>query len=130
MLPPFAFSVDLFVFSNFFFVFTVVIMHHTPFALSIVFLEKLKKIFDNIKIPCYDMKCGGDYMVSYKPLWYTLLSHDLKKSDLVKRGIVSSATMAKMGKNEYVALEVIDRICQELDCPIEEVLKIEKAPDA
>ena len=98
--------------------------------IKIFFLEKLKKIFDKIKISCYDMKCGGDYMVSYKPLWYTLLSHDLKKSDLVKRGIVSSATMAKMGKNEYVALEVIDRICQELDCSVEEVLKIEKAPDA
>lgn len=66
-------------------------------------------------------------MVSYKPLWYTLLSHDLKKSDLVKRGTVSSATMAKMGKNEYVALEVLDRICTDLGCPIEAIVEI-KAP--
>ncbi len=63
-------------------------------------------------------------MVSYKPLWHTLLSHDLKKSDLVKRGTVSSATMAKMGKNEYVALEVLDRICTDLECPIEAVVEI------
>ena len=66
-------------------------------------------------------------MVSYKPLWYTLLSHDLKKSDLVKRGTVSSATMAKMGKNEYVALEVLDRICTDVGCPIEAIVEI-KAP--
>lgn len=37
-------------------------------------------------------------MVSYKPLWHTLLSHDMKKMDLVARSIVSRATLAKMGK--------------------------------
>ncbi len=66
-------------------------------------------------------------MVSYKPLWHTLLSHDMKKMDLVERGTVSRATLAKMGKDEYVALEVIDRICAELDCPIEAVVEIKKA---
>ncbi len=66
-------------------------------------------------------------MVSYKPLWHTLLSMDLKKMDLVKRGAVSRATLAKLGKNEYVALEVIDRICTDLGCPIEAVVEI-KAP--
>lgn len=66
-------------------------------------------------------------MVSYKPLWHTLVSLDLKKMDLVKRGVVSRATLAKLGKNEYVALEVIDRICTDLGCPIEAVVEI-KAP--
>ena len=66
-------------------------------------------------------------MVSYKPLWHTLLSLDLKKMDLVSRGIVSRATLAKLGKNEYVALEIIDRICTDLACPIEAVVEI-KAP--
>ena len=66
-------------------------------------------------------------MVSYKPLWHTLLSMDLKKMDLVKRGAVSRATLAKLGKNEYVALEFIDRICTDLGCPIEAVVEI-KAP--
>lgn len=66
-------------------------------------------------------------MVSYKPLWHTLVSLDLKKMDLVKRGAVSRATLAKLGKNEYVALEVIDRICTDLGCPIEAVVEI-KAP--
>lgn len=103
------------------------LLYHMQFALSMVFLDFLKKIFDKLKIPCYHAIIGGGYMVSYKPLWHTLLSHDLKKSDLVKRGTVSSATMAKMGKNEYVALEVLDRICTDLGCPIEAVVEI-KAP--
>ncbi|WP_298029635.1 helix-turn-helix transcriptional regulator [uncultured Dysosmobacter sp.] len=66
-------------------------------------------------------------MVSYKPLWHTLLTLDLKKMDLVKRGTVSTATLAKLGRNEYVALEVLDRICTDLGCPIEAVIEI-KAP--
>ena len=66
-------------------------------------------------------------MVSYKPLWHTLLSHDMKKMDLVGRGVVSRATLAKMGRDEYVALEVIDRICSELGCPIEAVVEVKRA---
>lgn len=66
-------------------------------------------------------------MVSYKPLWHTLLSRDMKKMDLVDRGVVSRATLAKMGKDEYVALEVIDRICSELGCPIEAVVEVKRA---
>ena len=66
-------------------------------------------------------------MVSYKPLWHTLLSLDLKKMDLVGRGVVSRATLAKMGKDEYVALEVLDRICSELGCPIEAVVEVKRA---
>ena len=68
-------------------------------------------------------------MVSYKPLWHTLLSCDLKKMDLVSRGIVSRATLAKMGKDEYVALEVIDRICSELSCPIEAVVEVKQSSE-
>lgn len=66
-------------------------------------------------------------MVSYKPLWHTLLSHDMKKMDLVGRGVVSRATLAKMGRDEYVALEVIDRICSELGYPIEAVVEVKRA---
>ena len=68
-------------------------------------------------------------MVSYKPLLHTLLALDLKKMDLVKRGTVSRATLAKLGKNEYVALEVLDRICTDLRCPIEAVVEIKVPQD-
>lgn len=63
-------------------------------------------------------------MISYKPLWHTLLSNDMKKMDLVNRGIIARSTLAKMGKGEYVALEVLDRICSELSCPIEAVVEV------
>lgn len=69
-------------------------------------------------------------MVSYKPLWHTLISRDMKKMDLVNRGIVGRSTLAKMGRNEYVALEVIDRICTDLDCTVSEVIEVTRASSA
>ena len=37
----------------------------------------------------------------------------------------STSTLAKMSKNEYVSLEIIDNICLFLKCEIEDVIKIE-----
>lgn len=71
----------------------------------------------------------GERMVSYKPLWHTLIDRGMKKMELVERVGMSRATLSKLNNDNYVALEVLDRICAELDCPIEAVVKIEKDPD-
>ena len=71
-------------------------------------------------------------MVSYDPLWITLVKKKMKKKDLYS--IVSSATVARMGRGEYVSLEVIDKLCVALDCGIGDVVMrdycTEKTPDA
>ena len=38
----------------------------------------------------------------------------------------STSTLAKMSKNEYVSLEIIDNICLYLNCKIEDVVEIEQ----
>ncbi len=48
---------------------------------------------------------------SYKPLWRLLLDKDITKTQMRETLGFSPATVAKMGKNEYVSLEVIDKIC-------------------
>lgn len=63
-------------------------------------------------------------MVSYKPLWITLLQRDITKTELRTKVGFSTATLARMSKNEYVALECIDRICQTLGCGIADVIEI------
>ena len=78
----------------------------------------------------YGMLERGERMVSYKPLWHTLIDRGMKKMELVERVGMSRATLSKLNNNSYVALEVLDRICAELDCPIVAVVKIEKDPDA
>lgn len=69
-------------------------------------------------------------MVSYKPLWHTLIDRGMKKMELVEQVGMSRATLSKLNNDNYVALEVLDRICEVLDCPIEGVVRIEKGPDA
>lgn len=55
-------------------------------------------------------------MISYKPLLKILIDKDLKKQDLISLADLSKATIAKLSKNEYVSLEVIDRLCAALNC--------------
>jgi len=68
-------------------------------------------------------------MISYKPLQHTLIDKGVKKMELVKLVGMSSSTLSKLNNNGYVALEVLERICLALDCPIEAVLEIVKDPD-
>jgi DNA-binding Xre family transcriptional regulator len=63
-------------------------------------------------------------MISYKPLFKTLVDRDLKKTDLIPMINCSSATLARFAKNEYVALEIIEKICIALNCKIEDVIEI------
>ncbi len=63
-------------------------------------------------------------MISYKPLWITLLEKDKKKTDLLQIANISRGTLAKLSKNEIVSLKVLERICIELDCSISDVIEI------
>lgn len=65
-------------------------------------------------------------MISYNPLWKTLIDKDMKKMDLVKSVGISNGTLAKLGKNESVSLSVIDKICIALDCEISDIIEIKK----
>lgn len=66
-------------------------------------------------------------MISYKPLFKLLLEKDMTKTQLRTKVGFSTSTLAKMSKNEYVSLEIIDNICIFLDCKIEEVIEIKKS---
>ncbi len=65
-------------------------------------------------------------MVSYKGLWKTLIDRDKKKTDLITEIGISSATLAKLSKNEYVSMETIVKICNWLDCDISDVCEVTK----
>ena len=63
---------------------------------------------------------------SFNPLWKLLIDKDITKVQFGKEIGVSSSTLAKMGKNEYVAMEVLDRICNLLGCEIESIIEHKK----
>ncbi len=63
--------------------------------------------------------------VSYKKLWKLIIDMDISKAQLRKESGVAASTFSKMNKNEYVSLEVIERICNVLKCDIGDVVEIE-----
>lgn len=62
--------------------------------------------------------------ISYKKLWKLLIDRDMKKKDLQKLAGISSATMTKLGKNENVNTEVLEKICRALECDISNIMEI------
>lgn len=62
-------------------------------------------------------------MISYTPLWHTLINKGMNKGDLKNMTGLSFGTIASMGKNEPVNLKQIDRICKALRCKIEDVIE-------
>ena len=63
-------------------------------------------------------------MISFDPLWQTLKAKEMNKGDLQKLTGLSSTTIAKIGKNESVTLDVVDRICEALKVPIYDVVEV------
>lgn len=64
--------------------------------------------------------------ISYNGLWKKLIDNNMQKKDLVEALSISSATVAKMGKGDYVSLEVLERICVYFECDIGDVMSFEK----
>ena len=61
--------------------------------------------------------------VSYIKLWKLLLDKKLKRVDLKGKAGISSSTLAKLGKDEYVSMEIMERICDALDVDIGDVMQ-------
>lgn len=62
--------------------------------------------------------------VSYKPLFKLLIDKKMKKKDFAKLTGLSNSTVSKLAKDENVTMEVIDKICRNLNCKIEEIVEI------
>ncbi len=62
--------------------------------------------------------------ISFKPLWRLLIDRGLSKRDLQKQAEISRSTLWKMGRDEYVSLDVITKICKTLDCNVDQIMEI------
>ena len=62
--------------------------------------------------------------VQYNRLWKLLIDKKMKKSALTELADVSSSTIAKLNRDEYVSLEVLERICRALSCDIGDVVEL------
>lgn len=65
---------------------------------------------------------GESFMkISYKKLWILLIEKDISPATLRKNLNIATGTMTKLRKNEDVAISVLLRICDYLDCNIGDI---------
>jgi len=64
--------------------------------------------------------------INYKKLWILLLQKGISKQEFREKCDISTGTMTKLNKNQEVALSVILKICNTLDCDISSVCEAEE----
>lgn len=67
-------------------------------------------------------------MISYAPLRELLIRRKLKWKDLREELGINSTVIAKINKNEYISMEVLERICLHFNCQLTDICTIKKEP--
>lgn len=62
--------------------------------------------------------------ISYNKLWKLLIDRGLKRTDLKKMCGISSASIAKLGKNENLTTTVLTKICTGLQCDVSDIMEM------
>lgn len=62
--------------------------------------------------------------ISYNKLWKLLIDKNMKKKDLQEASGISAASVAKLGRNGNITVEVLVKICCALDCDIGDICEV------
>ena len=91
----------------------------TKFAFSLIFCYNLHDISAE-----FPMWIWGRLM-NYNKLWKLLIDKKLRKKDLREMAGLSTNVIAKMGKGGDVSTQVLRKICEALDCKIEDIVELD-----
>ena len=61
--------------------------------------------------------------ISYSKMWRMLIDKGMKKSDLKEKAGISSASIAKLGKGENITTDVLIKICESMNCHLEDIME-------
>ena len=61
--------------------------------------------------------------ISYNKLWKMLINKNMNKQDLKNATGISSASIAKLGKGENITTDILLKICEALDCKLEDIME-------
>ena len=67
---------------------------------------------------------------TYKPLWKLLIDKEMTKKQLMEVTAISKSTMDKMGRDENVSLEILDRLCTYFLCDVSDIIEHIKGDQA
>ena len=60
---------------------------------------------------------------SYNKLWKLMIDKKINKTQLCKAAGITTNAMAKLGRNESVPLETLEKICAVLDCTLDDIVE-------
>lgn len=63
--------------------------------------------------------------MNYNKLWKLLIDKNMLKKDLQEQTGISSNAIAKMGKGGDVSTQVLRKICEALDCRLEDIVDLD-----
>ena len=61
--------------------------------------------------------------ISYNKLWKLMIDRDINKTQLKEKAQISTNAVAKLGKNEPVLMETLDKICRVFECNIGDIME-------
>ena len=62
--------------------------------------------------------------VNYNKLWKKLIDLEMSRTELRLKAGLSTRQLAKLGKNESVNTDVLVKVCQALECNVDEIMDI------
>ncbi len=62
--------------------------------------------------------------ISYNKLWKLLIDKNMTKTDLRKKAGLTTNVIANMGKNQSIQLESMYKICEVLDCTLDDISEV------
>ena len=67
----------------------------------------------------------GELAMNYNKLWKLLIDKNMLRKDLQEKAGISSNAIAKMGKGGDVSTQILRKICEALDCQIEDICELD-----
>ena len=52
-----------------------------------------------------------------------MIDKEINKTELTKKAKISTNSMAKLGRNESVPIETLEKICMVLECTIDDIME-------
>lgn len=115
--------------------YNITLLVHLVYECRNIFSEKSSVTIDKSNNYVYNRmdkvnaREAANMGINYKRLWKLLIDKEMTKTDLRKMTDIAPSTLSKMGRNEYVSLEVLVRICVVLNCELSDIAEIEKQGD-
>lgn len=68
-------------------------------------------------------------IISYNRLWKLMIDRHLKRQDLKELTGISTASIAKLGKDENITTAVLLKICNGLNCDLGDIMELVEQPE-